>query len=170
MVASWDALGSARAQAAGIALGVGFALAATIGFAIGGRRLFGGLFGYGGMDAATFVKIFLAMLVPPATVAAASFGIRRLVGAPPGFGADMFTAGAALAPLGLGILAGGLLGMGNFEVIALILLFALCYLVLMLHRGLTAIGKLGERSGPPAVPVVIVVSLWLTKVALAAMM
>ncbi len=170
MVASWQALGPARARAAGIALGVGFALVATIGMTIGARRSFGGFFGIYGGGAATFFKILLAMLVPPATMAAASFGVRRLLGAAQDFAADIFIAGAALAPLGLAILAAGLLGTLNFEVIALLFLFALSYLVLMLYRGLTAIGRISERAGPPAVPVLIALSVWLTKIVLAALL
>ncbi len=168
MVATWQALGPARAQAAGMALGVAFALVATIGMTIGARRAFGGLLGFYGGGAGTFFKVFVAMLVPPATVAAASFGIRRALGAEEGLEADLFTAGSALAPLGLALLAAGLLGVANFEVVALLFLFALSYLVLMLFRGLTAIGGVSERAAPPAVPILIALSGWLAKVVIAA--
>lgn len=169
MVTSWQALGPGRAQAAGIALGAAFALAAAIGLTIGSRRLFGGFLGFYGGGAATFFKLFLAMLVPPAAIAACAYGIRRLLGSGPSFAADMFTAGAALAPLGVSLLLSGLLGGANFEVVALLLLFAFVYLVLMLYRGLTSIGGLSERLGPPAVPVLIALSAWLTKVIIAAL-
>jgi len=163
MVASWQALGASRAQAAGIALGAAFALAAAVGLTIGGRSIFGGLLGLHGGGAATFLKLFFAMLVPPAAVAAASFGLRSALGAGPGLAADVFTAAAALAPMGVAILVSGILGAASFKVVGLLLLFAFAYLVLMLYRGLVDIGCLGVRVAPPAVPALIAVSVLLTK-------
>lgn len=169
MVTTWKTLGTVSARAAGIALCAEFALAAAIGMAVGAQRVFGGFLGFYGGSATAYIKVFLAMLVLPATVAAASFGIRRVLGAAEGFAADLFTTGAALAPLGVAILASGLLGMANFEVIALLFLFAMTYLVLMLYRGLTAIGGVSERAGPPSVPILLALSAWLTKVVFAAL-
>lgn len=169
VVTSWQTLGAGRAHAAGVALGAAFALTAAIGLTLGSRRLFGGFLGFYGGGAGTFFKLFFAMLVPPAVMAAAAFGIRRALGAGPGFAADIFTSAAALAPMGVAILLSGLLGTASFGLNALLLLFAFSYLVLMLFRGLTEVGGLSVRAGPPAVPVLIAISGWLTKVVIAAL-
>jgi hypothetical protein len=58
----------------------------------------------------------------------------------------------------------GMLGLANFGAIGVLGVFAGCTGVLMLFSGYTRISKLGERAGAVAVPIVVLLSMWLAKV------
>lgn len=167
---AYTALGDARAQAAGIALAVFFALESAVGVSIGAKRALGGLFsfvpmqGFGG-----FLKLAVVFLIFPAAMTVIAFGVRKVLGGAPAIAADLFTCGAAVTPLGVALLLSGLLGGANVEVIALLLMFASTYLLLMLFAGLTRIGKITERAAAPTLPVVFVLTGWLSKVVFVAM-
>lgn len=160
-----------RAFGAGAALAVFFSLAGAIGASLAARRAFVPFLGIGGqLGIGGFFKLLLSFLVLPTGLALACFAIRKVLGSAPGLSVDILTAGAALAPLGVTLLLGGILGMANLEVILLLLLFAFVYLVLILHSGLTKAGALRERASAPAVPVVLILALWLSKVVFVALM
>lgn len=170
-------LGSDRALSAGIALCVVFALAASGGLLMGASQLqriaapllgqlsgvIGGPQGFGG-----FIKIAFGLLVLPAAIAAVSLAIRKMAGAHSPVAADVFTAGAALAPLAVATLLAGIIGVGNVEVVMLLFFFALVYLILMLYAGFTKVGGMSERAGAPAVPAAMLLAAWLCKVVFAA--
>ncbi len=175
--AAFVSLGPDRALSAGVALCVVFALASSGGLVMGANQLqrvvsgwLGGLSGFTGgpQGLAAFIKTAVQLLVLPAAIAAASLAIRKMAGARPPVAADVFTAGAALAPLGAATLLAGLIGVGNMEIVVLMFFFALAYLVLMLYAGFTTIGAMTERAGAPAVPAAILLSAWLCKVVFAA--
>lgn len=168
--AAFTALGPARAQNAGIALCITFALATAIGITLGAARWFGGLLGsLGSPGFAGFLKTLLGVLVLPAAFTLAALGIRKVLRATPSVASDIFTAGAALLPLGIAVLASGVLGSLNIEIVILLLLFSMSYLVLLLFTGITKLGGLTERAGAPAVPILIAVGVWISKVVLAAL-
>jgi len=116
-----------------------------------------------------FLRAFLSMLVLPAAMVGASFGARKVLSGKGPLAADLFTVGAALTPLGIALLLSSFLGVGNYELSMLLMLFAATYFVLMLFAGLTRLGGLTERAAAPAVPIVFVVSLYICKVVFAAM-
>lgn len=161
--AAYSELGE-RAVGAGVALCLFFAVGTAIGLNLAVKKIpFASMLG-SGLGGASFVKLAIAALIVPSALAIACFALRKVLAAPAGIGADIFTAGAALAPLGAATLISGLIGIANGEVIALLMLCALTYLVLMLYTGLTRAGGLRERAAAPAVPIVIVVAGWLSKV------
>lgn len=170
---AYSALGPARALGAGAALCVIFALVGALGVAIGSERLmmlFGMMMGVEKPNSFTlFLRAFLSMLVLPAAMVGASFGARKVLSGKGPLAADLFTVGAALTPLGIALLLSSFLGVGNYELSMLLMLFAATYLVLMLFAGLTRLGGLTERAAAPAVPIVFVVSLYICKVVFAAM-
>ncbi|MDO8680539.1 MAG: hypothetical protein Q7R30_18640 [Acidobacteriota bacterium] len=165
-------------MSAGIALCVVFALASSAGLVMGANQLqrvvsgwLGQLSGLidGPQGFTAFIKTAFQLLVVPAAIAASSLALRKMAGARPPISADIFTAGAALAPLGAATLLAGLIGVGNIEIVVLLFFFALAYLVLMLYAGFTTIGAMTERAGAPAVPATILLSAWLCKVVFAAL-
>ncbi len=170
---AYSALGPARALGAGAALCVIFALVGALGVAIGSERLmmlFGMMMGVEKPNSFTlFLRAFLSMLVLPAAMVGASFGARKVLSGKGPLAADLFTVGAALTPLGIALLLSSFLGVGNYELSMLLMLFAATYFVLMLFAGLTRLGGLTERAAAPAVPIVFVVSLYICKVVFAAM-
>jgi len=170
---AYSALGPARALGAGAALCVIFALVGALGVAIGSERLmmlFGMMMGVEKPNSFTlFLRAFLSMLILPAAMVGASFGARKVLSGKGPLAADLFTVGAALTPLGIALLLSSFLGVGNYELSMLLMLFAATYFVLMLFAGLTRLGGLTERAAAPAVPIVFVVSLYICKVVFAAM-
>jgi hypothetical protein len=119
----------------------------------------GGPHGFSG-----FIKILVVAVVPFISLLGAVFAGRKAFRGEGGFAADSFVAGASLLPFGFVALLSAILGLGNFEVIALFTLFAICLTILMLFAGLTRICKLSERSATVAVPLMLIVSAWLSKI------
>lgn len=169
---TFERLGKPKAAAAGLALCLLFATAVAVGVRMGASSGAGGFLaamvfgGEGGI--AGFLKVVLAALVIPGALVVVSRGLFVLLGNGSPFGAELFSSGAALTPLGLAVVAAGLLGAANFEVIALLLFFGMVYLVLMLFIGLTELGGLSLRSAAPSVPLLLLASAWLSKVAFVA--
>lgn len=157
-------LGESRARAVGLVLCAFFALAASLGLTLGARRWLGSVAGFIGSGFEVFVKSFVVLLVVPLAFVVAGLGLRKVMKSSGGVTVDVFTAGMALAPMGLTVLVSGVLGIGNAEIVILLFLFAWTYLVLILYSGLTGVGELTTRAGAPGVPVLIVCALWLTKV------
>ena len=117
-----------------------------------------------------FIKIFIFALVPYLSLLGATFCARKAVGGEGEVGHDAFIAGAALLPTAVVVLLAGILGVGNFEVIALFGTFALCLTILMLFSGLTRAYRASERSATIAVPLMLVASSWLSKIIYSAML
>lgn len=74
--------------------------------------------------------------------------------------ADVYTAGASLLPLSIFMLVALALGVGNYQIIALVMVFALCYTVLMLYNGLGKIAGISDGKAALAVPIVLVISMF----------
>ena len=74
------------------------------------------------------------------------------------------------APIGFRSADYGNLGAANFEVIVVRFVFALSYNILMLYSGCSRIAGIIQAGAAPAVPVMLIISAWLTKVIIAAML
>ena len=168
---AFSELGDRRAAGAGVVLCVVYTFAAAVGFNLGVRSWFGIWANASGLaGAGVFVKAILGLAVAPVALAAAVLAVRMIAGSRDvGRAAELFVAGAALAPLGLASLLGGLLGPGNFQVGLVLFLGAFCYLVLILYSGLTGVARVSPRVAAPCVPVMILLTFWLTKVFLTAL-
>jgi hypothetical protein len=168
LAGAYEGLGDKKALSVGIAFGV----ISLICFLLGGfflvRSTFGGgvgdifdFLGFGGV-----MKLILFAVMPFVSLAVFSAAIRKISGgAGGGFGGDAFIAGAAILPIAIVILIGGIVGMGSpgavkfFYVLNVI---GSCVAILILFAGLTRISKLSERVGTIAVPIVILLSGWLS--------
>ena len=76
-----------------------------------------------------------------------------------------------LAPtFGFVSLLAGIVGAGNLEVAAIADVFALSYTVLILYTGCTRISGILEQRAAPAVPVIILIAGWLSKVLVAGLL
>lgn len=167
---SYETLGPQRAQAAGVALCLFFALAGALGAKVGATRIGGALAFAGEGGATVFFKITFVFLVIALAITLVSLAVRKVFRATGPVTADVFTAGAALSPLGVVILVIGVLGIDNFQIIGVLMMFAWAYLLLMLFTGLSRIGGLSEQAAAPMVPVVLLLSGWLSKIVFAALL
>lgn len=115
------------------------------------------------------LKLILIGLVPFVSLAGAAAIARTVFGGTGQFAGDVYTAGASLLPFGLTVLASALLGSSaSFEIISFLFVFAMSYNVLMLYAGCSRIAGVPEASAAPAVPVMLIVSAWLTRVMIGA--
>jgi hypothetical protein len=155
---AFEKLGSHRAMRAGFALGsvsvvcALFLVYRTIS-GLGAQAAFGDLF-----------KILLVSVVPFASLLAVCIGIKKLFKGEGALGHDAFIAGTAQLPTTILLLATAILGMGNVEVLIVIGLFSLCLTVLMLFSGFVRIYKIKEQTATYAVPLAILVNVWLCKI------
>lgn len=160
---SFAALGEAKAMRTGVAFGA-FSLAC---FLFGGYLLMPPFFredifeflGFGGV-----LKALMFAAVPFVGLAAGSLAVRKAFGGQGKLAGDCFIAGAALLPASVGMVLGGIVGLENYQVIAILTVFALCTGVLMLFGGYTRLSKLSDRAAAIGVPVVVTVTVWLAKV------
>jgi hypothetical protein len=168
---AFDALGDARALGVGIAFGIVFAGCAAIAFTrTASEWLFRG-FLYGGyVTTGDFLKAVVVFVVPFLALAVAIWICRAVARAQGSAGHDVFLAGAALLPLAAFSLLFTLLGIGNIEIDIVLLVIAQCVTVLMLFSGLTRIYAVSEKLASLAVPLMLVVSAWISKVIYAAFM
>jgi hypothetical protein len=159
--AACESLGPAALRA-----GIGFGVVSVLSFLLGGYLLLPpfmrhdlfDFLGFGGV-----MKCLLFAVVPFACALGGGVGVRKAFGGQGTPGSDAFIAGAALLPVSLAMLLAGLFGLDNAELIGVLTVFAGCTGVLMLFSGYTRIDKLTERAGSLAVPLVVLLTVWLAK-------
>jgi hypothetical protein len=116
------------------------------------------------------LKLLLLGIVPSAAITGASILARKVFQSPAGsIESDVFLAGVSLIPTGLLLLIAGLLGAANIEVVALVSVFAFSYTILILYTGCTQISEISKVRAIPAVPIIILIAGWLSKIIFAAM-
>lgn len=154
---AYSGLGSKKAMAVGITFGIVFAL--CIALAI--YRTIGQFFftGFGG-----FLKILVISVVPFVALFASGLGVRTVFRGEGELGTDSFIAGASLLPFGIVAILMALLGSSmNQNIVYFLVLFSISISILMLFAGLTRIYKISERMATIAIPLMLVVSGWLSR-------
>jgi hypothetical protein len=111
-----------------------------------------------------YAKSFVVGLVPFVSLFATSAGISRLCQGRPGIGKDLFLAGAVLLPLGCATLLASFFGLANLEVVVFLGVAASCFSILLLFIGLTRISGISERAAMLAIPVMLMLTIWVCKV------
>lgn len=167
-------LGPQNALSAGIVFALVFDLSLTLAArrAMGTGNSFVSALG-GTMTGPTFgdtLKLLIAGLIPFAAIAGANGLLRKVARNSGSTQGDCFIAGAALLPMALQFLVTSLLGLANFEVTLLLGVFALCYTVLMLHSGVRHVSGVAEPVAGVAVPLILLVSAWFTKIIIVAIL
>jgi hypothetical protein len=116
------------------------------------------------------LKLLVLGLVPPLAITGSSFLAHMAFQGKAGtIESDVFLAGVSVVPMGLLLLLSGLLGVGNIEVIGLVGVFCLTYTILILFSGCTRISQIATVRAIPAVPIIIIISAWVSKIIFSAM-
>lgn len=170
---AFESIDRHRALWAGIFFIVVFDVLMLLGMLLGVKKLQGGLASFmgfypsfGGIKFGDVLKLLIFGAIPPLSIALSSLLARKSFRGTEGFEGDVFIAGAALLPFGFFSLITGLLGIANFEVIAILLVFAICYTILILYSGCTKISKISEGGAALAVPIMLLLSAWFSKIIL----
>jgi hypothetical protein len=165
-----------RAIQVGIVFAIAYEVAVLLGaliFKSKTEALLGGILPVsqlmGELTAAQLFKVLFLGLVPFASLIGACALARAIFHGTGRFAGDVYTAGAVLLPTGLLVLLAALLGAANFEVIAILFLFALTYSILILYAGCSRIGLISEAGAAPAVPIILLLSAWITKIIVVAL-
>ena len=156
-----------RAIQIGIFFAVSYVTATLIGTYLVASRsaaVLGVSISFGDLGASQLLKVLVFSFVPFVSLSGAAGLARLIFRGTGGLAGDVYTAGASLLPVGVFALSAGVVGLGNIEVVAVMFLFALTYTVLMLYSGCSRIGRVPEAGAAPAVPFILLLSGWLTKV------
>lgn len=160
---AFQSLGPPRAMGVGIVFAVFSILCVFIGVYIA-------LPAFSKPDFGDSLKFIVFGAIPFLSLLAASAATRKVFRGQGSLHGDCFISGAALLPFGFLVLVSGVLGFANLEIAALLVVFALCYGILMLYTGVTRISGVSDSRAAFAVPVMIIVSFWLTKIIFGAML
>jgi len=153
-----------KAMEVGIAFAVVFEICAVIGLDLALPHW------AGGPNFADVLKLLILGLVPFGALAGACALARKVLGASGGSTeSDVFIAGTAVLPFGVVLLITGIVGFSNFEVIAIAAAFANAYSILILFSGCTRISGISEQRAAPAVPVILLITAWISKILFSAM-
>ena len=158
-----------------IYVGIVFAIAYEVAILLGAlilksktEAVFGGILPVGQLmgelTVAQLFKIIFLGLVPFVSLIGACALARAIFHGKGRLAGDVYTAGAVLLPTGFLVLSATLLGAANFEVIAILSLFALTYSILILYAGCSRIGCISETGAAPAVPIILLLTAWITKI------
>lgn len=117
------------------------------------------------------LKLLILGIVPFAATAGASALARQVFrGSGGSIESDVFIAGTSVLPFGIVSLLAGILGAANFEVVAIVGIFTLSYTILILYAGCTRISGISEARASLAVPVIVLIAGWLSKILFSAML
>jgi len=157
---AYEALGPGRSLGVGVAFGVVFAIC----FAISITQIpYIGLitqnYGLSG-----FIKLVIIGIVPFLGLTAACHIGGKMGDGKASIPSDAFISGVALLPFGLANLVSSLIGYGNLEISVTLFIIAFCLLILILFAGLTRISKATEKVASIAVPIMLIASVWISKV------
>ena len=109
-------------------------------------------------------KLIVVAFTPWLSIAASCTLARKLFGGEERhLEGDVFVAGVTLLPFSILILLTGTLGYSNWQVLAVLFVFALSYSILLLYRGLTTVSNIRDMAAAFCVPLVILWSGYLAK-------
>jgi hypothetical protein len=114
--------------------------------------------GFGG-----FLKLVVVAVVPFISLFIATIVVRMVFRGEGNIGSDSFLAGASLLPLGIIALVASILGPSNWNIIQFLAIFSISITILMLFAGLTRIYRISERMATLAVPIMLLISAFLSQ-------
>jgi hypothetical protein len=154
---AYTALGPAKALGVGLTFGAVFAVCLLLSF----YRVVPEFLrptGVGG-----FLKLVVVAVIPFVSMFVATIAVRSVFRGEGSVGSDSFLAGASLLPFGLIALVATILGAENWNVIQFLAIFGISVTILMLFTGLTRMYKISERMATIAVPIMLLITAWLSQ-------
>ncbi len=125
---------------------------------------------WSGAGLVIWVKFLFCGAVPVASMMLGLAATRLIKKSDETWHADFFIATSYYLVWGLGLFLVGLLGVANFEIVLLIMIFSGYYSLYILLSGLTRVYKISESIAAFTLPAIQILSLWLTKVVILALL
>ncbi|HUR80661.1 MAG TPA: YIP1 family protein [Thermoanaerobaculia bacterium] len=167
-----DVLGERRVLDAGIALVIAFDLAMVVAVQIGARKTLGFLapLVFGESAFVALIKSMLFAAVPALVLMAVLLSVQKIFGGRAEIARALFAAGVTLIPIALVSLLAAILGAANFEIIAILGVALISYTALILFAALRDVLGVGSGKAAALLTVVFLVTGWLSKVVVAALL
>ncbi len=153
-------LGKKRALAVGIAFGIFYAICLLFSIHKTLSTVYF-LSSYSRFNIAQIVGLAVTQFISLAVASILTRKIFKGFGSPEG---DVFIAGTSLLAPGLLIFFSTILGGINFEIILILFVGFLTYLILTLYTGCNQISKIPDSLSPVAVVVMLLLSIWFSKI------
>ena len=154
---AYHSLGAGKALGVGLTFGAVFAVCLLLSF----YRVVPEFLrptGVGG-----FFKLLVVAVIPFAAMFVATIAVRSVFRGEGNVGSDSFLAGASLLPFGFIALIATLLGAENWNIIQFLAIFGISVTILMLFAGLTRMYKISERMATLAVPIMLLLTAWISQ-------
>ena len=116
-----------------------------------------------------YLKLVVVAFTPLASIALALLCARKAGKGKGCWQGDVFVAGISLIPFAVVFLAAPILGPANIEAVGIMMLVALCLLVLTLFHGFKDLAGLSPGFATLAVPATLLLSSYLAKIMIAAL-
>jgi hypothetical protein len=165
--AAYEAFTPKHAMDVGIAFCAFFILSSLLAIRIIGLQFGGGFFSIGFKEV---LKVLLIAAVPAACIIGIFIALQLVTTKQKDIARAIFAGGAVLLPLALFNIAGGILGIGNWDVVSLVALFMICYMILLLYAGIRDVLKVSSPLAALSVPLVLIATWFLTKIILNAVL
>jgi zinc-ribbon domain len=110
------------------------------------------------------LKALLGGAIFAAVLMGTCAGARMVFKGASSLAGDIYMAGASLLPWTVFLVIATILGGANFEINAIVMLFALTYSILMLYSGFLNVGSISEGKAALAVPIMLGISFYLMSV------
>ena len=117
-----------------------------------------------------FIRLFFLAVIMFGSFVGAGFIARKLFHGTGGVEGDVLIAAVSLLPVALHAFVSGLVGITNVTVVGGVAVFAFTWMVLILHSGVVGISAIPQGKSGFAVPLMLIVSLWLTSFVLRGML
>jgi len=167
--AAFEALGPSRAMQVGIVFAILFDLCAVFAShsalsSLSSELARGGHSAAVGWSFLGLIKVIFMGCVPYASAVGGFAAVRAIFKGHGSIQSDMFVAGASLLPAVILILAGLILGVGNFEIVLAIAVFAVTTTVLILYSGCTTLQGIPDAAATLAVPLMLLADMYICKI------
>ncbi len=159
---AYRVIGADRALWVGVAVGIIFALVFAMVMYSAVRNT--GFYIPDNSGFADFIKLCLVGIVPVLALALTSLLASKLGSGEGAVKTDLYIAGVSMMPFAVVLIVAQPLGLEHLDIIAALIVFALCLHVLILFSSMLNIKQLSERLASWALPVMLLLSGWFASI------
>lgn len=159
---TYNSLNRSQAIEVGVVFASVSALLSTIGsyFFIEGT-IMGSFYDFSPSD---ILILLLSFLIFFGSLSMSHYFIRRIFGNVYHFDVDVFVAGVCSLPVGAAMIASGIVGILNIQLVFILLFFSFCYIMMIIHSSLVHVSNVPQKVAIPSVPAIALGGAYISKV------